>query len=171
MDPVSTQRLAQLHPVLQHQVTQLDQVLAAKGIECRIVQGLRTLAEQDAIYAQGRTTPGKIVTNARGGQSWHNYGVAFDFIPGIRGAASWQPNWNPGHPDYATMIAEGCSLGLISGAHWKHLPDYPHFQLACLPVSPTQEHEQFLREEGVAAFWQKFVSTNPPEESHATCLS
>ncbi|SVE43245.1 uncharacterized protein METZ01_LOCUS496099, partial [marine metagenome] len=47
--------------------------------ELFVVHTLRTYAEQDDLYEQGRTEPGKIVTNARGGKSWHNFGLAIDF--------------------------------------------------------------------------------------------
>ena len=55
--------------------------LASQGVIVEIVQGLRTFAEQDALYAQGRTGPGAIVTQARGGESNHNYGLAADLCP------------------------------------------------------------------------------------------
>ena len=51
---------------------------AAIGIAIKIISGTRTFAEQDALYEQGRTKAGRIVTNARGGYSNHNFGIAFD---------------------------------------------------------------------------------------------
>ena len=51
--------------------------LAAQGVYVRVVQGLRTWTEQDALYAQGRTAPGKVVTNVRGGYSWHCFGCGW----------------------------------------------------------------------------------------------
>src|SRR5947208_1116522 len=55
----------------------MEQVLAA-GISAKIVDGSRTYKQQDALYAIGRTKPGHIVTNARGGFSNHNFGIAWD---------------------------------------------------------------------------------------------
>jgi peptidoglycan L-alanyl-D-glutamate endopeptidase CwlK len=55
----------------------------------RVVQGLRSWTEQDALYAMGRTAPGKIVTNVKGGYSYHNYGMAVDCVPSIHGSTSW----------------------------------------------------------------------------------
>ena len=49
--------------------------LAAKGIRVVLTWGHRSIAEQNRLYAIGRTTPGKKVTNARGGYSWHNFGL------------------------------------------------------------------------------------------------
>ena len=56
----------------------LVQKAAISGITIRIISGFRTYAEQDALYAQGRTQLGSIVTNAKGGYSNHNFGIAFD---------------------------------------------------------------------------------------------
>ena len=79
MDNVTISRLAKLHPKLRDDVTKVITELNLIGIEFRITQGLRTIEEQDKIYAQGRTIPGHIVSNAKGGQSFHNYGLALDF--------------------------------------------------------------------------------------------
>lgn len=70
-----------LHPDLQEKITLLQKKCAAAGITIGIGECLRTKAEQDALYAQGRTKPGKIVTNAKGSSysSMHQWGVAFDF--------------------------------------------------------------------------------------------
>lgn len=133
--------------------------LAAKGIVIRVVQGLRTAAEQDALYAEGRTEPGKIVTNARGGWSNHNFGLAVDLIPGLRGDDSWQPNWNAQHPDYKTMIAAGEAQGLVSGSTWAHMPDYPHFQLAGIPVTPSDAMRADLVH-GLPFIWNKYAEAS-----------
>lgn len=81
-DKISEQRVALLHPKIRDEVKilieQAEETLG-KFIAIRVVQGLRTFAEQDALYAQGRTKPGNIVTNSRAGASFHNYGTAIDF--------------------------------------------------------------------------------------------
>lgn len=59
------------------------------GIDILIYCTYRDGEEQDALYAQGRTKPGKIVTNARAGFSWHNWGLAFDFVPMVAGKPQW----------------------------------------------------------------------------------
>jgi peptidoglycan L-alanyl-D-glutamate endopeptidase CwlK len=60
-----------------------------QDIDVLITSTYRDAESQNALYAQGRTTAGKIVTNARGGQSYHNWRVAFDFVPIIHGKAQW----------------------------------------------------------------------------------
>jgi peptidoglycan L-alanyl-D-glutamate endopeptidase CwlK len=77
------------------------------GIDVLIYCTLRSSAEQDEIYKIGRSLPGQIVTNARGGNSWHNWGRAFDFVPMVHG----KPAWGDMHL-YRTcgVIAEQCEL-------------------------------------------------------------
>lgn len=94
----------------------------ARGCRYVATHGFRTYGEQTALWAQGRTRPGKIVTNAMGGQSAHNFGLAIDFVrdidtktPGV------QPGWSS--KDYEVLISEAERAGLHSGASYK---DYPH---------------------------------------------
>lgn len=156
MNATSLARLAQLHPKLQGLINSMDLALTLEGIQIEIVQGLRTFADQAELYAQGRTSPGKIVTEARPGYSYHNFGVAADLVPGIRGEAAWTPNWDPESADFATMIRVGIGLGLVSGSEWT-FKDYPHFQLAGLPVTPTDQMRECLSEKGIEGFWEQFV--------------
>lgn len=113
----------------------INECEAATGATLRIVQGLRTIEEQDALYAQGRTKPGAIVTNARGGSSYHNYGLAIDLVE-IRDG---KPNWNF---NYKLLQPVAKKYGLTWGADWdndgktkadgdkdEHLVDMPHFQI------------------------------------------
>lgn len=93
------------------------------GNDIVITQTLRTFAEQDALYAQGRTKPGAIVTNARGGYSFHNHGVAFDVCPVIGGKAIWNDL-----SLFRALGEIGMRLGLEWGGTWASFPDYPHFQ-------------------------------------------
>ena len=83
-DLVTVQRVALLHPIYIPPFTAfIDEIENVTGRIFRVVQGLRTWAEQQALWNQGRTTPGKIVTHAQGGQSWHNYGLAAELHSGI----------------------------------------------------------------------------------------
>jgi hypothetical protein len=86
-----------------------------------ITDGFRSFEEQDALFAQGRTTPGKIVTNARGGQSWHNYGLAVDVAFQKDGKLSYDSGL------YAKIAPIGKRLGFIWGGDWKKFIDKPHF--------------------------------------------
>jgi peptidoglycan LD-endopeptidase CwlK len=101
---------------------------AARGNSYVAISGFRSHAEQDVLYAQGRTTPGKIITQAKGGQSYHNFGVAVDWAldkdsnkPGL------QPSWT--YDDYKILAEEAEKLGLEAGYRWK-FQDPPHIQIA-----------------------------------------
>jgi len=126
IDPVdarSEKTIATLLPQVQPMARALVQKAAASGITIRIISGLRTYEEQDALYAQGRTAPGKVVTNARGGYSNHNFGIAFDIgvFEGNRYLAD--------SPKYKAVGVLGVDLGLEWGGNWKTIVDQPHYQL------------------------------------------
>jgi peptidoglycan L-alanyl-D-glutamate endopeptidase CwlK len=162
LDVTSEARLAQVHPELARRVRQIYEELWKEGIVIHVIQGLRTYEEQDALYAKGRTAPGPIVTNARGGRSYHNYGLAVDLVPAITPDGVWTPDWknrDAQHcltPHYKRMIEVGTSLGLISGSRWVKLCDDPHFQFTGeLPErAPSRQAEIVLRTKGLQAAWQ-----------------
>jgi peptidoglycan L-alanyl-D-glutamate endopeptidase CwlK len=121
-DIVTQQRIAQLHPLIQPYVKQFILNAQQQGIELRVVSGYRTFAEQDALYAQGRTTSGQIVTNAKGGQSLHNYGLAVDVVQMINGQPMWDYNLD-------AISAIGKQLGFEWGGDWTSFKDYAHYQM------------------------------------------
>jgi len=96
---------------------------AEAGIDILITSTYRDLESQNALYAQGRTTPGKIVTNAKGGQSYHNYNIAFDFVPIVNGKAMWN--------DIALFRKCGTiakSVGLEWAGDWTKFKELAHCQ-------------------------------------------
>lgn len=118
-------KLKGVHPVVAAKARQLIERAYKEGINVIITQGLRTIEEQNALYAQGRTKPGKIVTNLRGGYSYHNFGLAFDFaVLNPDGSVNWNVD-----KKWKRVGAIGKSLGLEWGGDWRDFPDYPHFQL------------------------------------------
>ncbi|MFE4713976.1 M15 family metallopeptidase [Paenibacillus sp. NPDC056722] len=130
----SASRLSGLHPVILAASTALIERCYARGIPIVITQGLRTIAEQDALYAQGRTKPGAIVTNAKGGYSYHNYGLAVDFallLPN-GSSVSWDMKLDGNGnniADWLEVAEEGKRLGFEWGGDWTSFKDYPHFQM------------------------------------------
>ncbi len=112
-----------LKPKVKKLAEQLVIDCKAVGITIIVTQTLRTIAEQDALFAQGRTKPGSIVTKAKGGFSLHNYGVAFDFVPVVNGKADYS-----NIATFARVGEIGQRLGLEWGGMWKTFPDRPHFQ-------------------------------------------
>lgn len=121
-DPASAQRIAKLHPKMRAVAAQLLTRAEMQGIKLRVTSTLRTYAEQTELYAQGRTKPGGKVTNAKAGESWHNFGLAMDVVAIKDGKADWEGPWE--------RIAEiGKSLGLEWGGDWQSFKDKPHFQM------------------------------------------
>jgi peptidoglycan L-alanyl-D-glutamate endopeptidase CwlK len=161
MDAVSEARLQNVMPMLADKIRQMATMLEQEGITIRVVQGLRTVAEQDALYAQGRTTPGKIVTNCKGGFSYHNYGLAVDVVPSqFAPDQPYNPDWNSAHPAWKRMEAVGQSLGLDSGATWRSFPDAPHFQISGkFPEGAPNDKARELAESGLPAVWEAVSSS------------
>jgi peptidoglycan LD-endopeptidase CwlK len=119
-------KLAGVHPTLKTKAIELIKRAYTQGINVLITQGYRSIDEQNELYAQGRTKPGKIVTNAKGGYSYHNFGLAFDIV--IQNADG-SLCWSVADKRWKTVGAIGKSLGLEWGGDWRKFPDYPHFQL------------------------------------------
>jgi peptidoglycan LD-endopeptidase CwlK len=130
----SAARLVGLHPVLGAGANVLIQQSHARGVPIVITQGLRTIAEQNALYAQGRSKPGPIVTNAEGGTSYHNYGLAFDFALLLPNGTSlsWDINRDGDKDktaDWQEVVQEAKRLGLEWGGDWTSFKDYSHLQM------------------------------------------
>jgi peptidoglycan LD-endopeptidase CwlK len=140
-DAITDARLDTLYPYLAWLWAQVNQVLEAEGIFDRVDQALRTWSQQDADFEIGRDAAGNIVnreevvTWARAGQSYHNYGLALDFVPMLN---KIQPIWNRADATYTRTIQVAESFGLVSGSCWsKPKQDFPHLQL----TGPFPENE------------------------------
>lgn len=132
-DRVTLAHIEKLHPAIRTDVTKaIEEVNAALTGRAflRISQSLRTKAEQDAIYAQGRTKPGPIVSNAKFGESAHSFGLGFDIVLIIDGKeASWdiKKDWdNDTVSDFMEAVKIIKSHGFSWGGDWNH-KDMPHF--------------------------------------------
>jgi D-alanyl-D-alanine dipeptidase len=121
-DNFSNKRIVQLHPKVQKAFKDFIQDAEEDlGITLRISQGLRTMEEQNALYEQGRTKPGKVVTKAKAGRSFHNYGLAIDLVV-MKGT---QVNWEY---DMSKLLPFAQKYGIDWGGSWKTFKDYPHFE-------------------------------------------
>ena len=139
-DQKTLDRIQLLHPKLRAEglaiYSEIHAALTGRAV-CRFAYTLRTFAEQDALFAQGRTKPGAKVTNARGGQSYHNYGLAIDIVllkdtngDGIFETASWETNVDfdgDGVSDWIEVVRIFKAHGWEWGGDWK-FTDKPHFQ-------------------------------------------
>ena len=120
---INSRKLEDLHPKVKTLCEQFIASCAKHNIDVLITSTYRDAESQNALYAQGRTTAGKIVTNAKGGQSFHNWKVAFDFVPIVNGKAQWMD------ADLFNKCGEiGESVGLEWAGRWKKFKEMAHFQ-------------------------------------------
>lgn len=139
-DQKTLERIQLLHPKLRDEAAKIyDEICAAlTGYAfCRFAYTLRTFAEQDALYAQGRSKPGNIVTKAKGGQSYHNYGMAIDIVlvvdtdhNGTFETASWDEKTDfdgDKQSDWMEIVGIFKRHGWEWGGDWRFKDD-PHFQ-------------------------------------------
>lgn len=127
METTSIERLNQLHPKLRDVAIEAYKEavrLTPTGIHPFITQTMRSFKESDELYQQGRTTAGQIVTNAPAGSSYHNYGLALDFVIQEDGHSRWDVNDN-----WMTVVNCFKKRGFEWGGNWKHLKDNPHLQM------------------------------------------
>lgn len=133
-DQISLDRIATFHPLLRDKLKEwyleANNKLLPKGYRLRITHVYRSVQEQNDLYAQGRTKKGSIITNAKGGQSIHNYGLAFDFVilrdlddNGTFETADFTVN------EYWKKIANYFkSKGFTWGGDFKSFKDAPHLE-------------------------------------------
>ena len=127
---MSSRSVADLTPAMFVMATEHVQLCKVNGIDLLIYCTLRSNLEQDELYAIGRTQTGKIVTNARAGQSAHNpnklgQASAYDCVPLVAGKAMWDSK----HPAWYIVITCGEEVGLSASAKWVgRLKEQAHFQ-------------------------------------------
>jgi len=121
-DPRSQRNIDGLDPLTAKLATEHLRRLSAEGLTFKVTSGTRTMAQQAALYAQGRTAPGAVVTKARPGYSWHNFGTAYDLTL----FSGKNPIWES--PKYLRAGEIGKELGLEWGGEWRTFKDIPHFQ-------------------------------------------
>jgi len=124
----SLAQIQSLHPrLIDTALLAYDEAVKATPTDVHpiITQGLRTFAESDKLYAQGRTAPGQIVTNAKAGQSYHNYGLAVDFALVIKNKTIW----NEKDPNWMTVVDIFKKHGFTWGGDFTgKFKDYPHLE-------------------------------------------
>ena len=121
---INSRKLEDLLPPVRERVERMIAACKAEGIDLLVTSTYRDNASQEALYAQGRTAPGRIVTNARAGQSYHNHRCAVDVVPIRNGKAIW----NAKDPVWQRIGALGKAAGLEWAGDWKRFKEFPHFQ-------------------------------------------
>jgi peptidoglycan LD-endopeptidase CwlK len=113
-----------LLPLVQKKLQEHKDVCKKHGLYFQVTSTYRSVEAQNALYAQGRTNKGNIVTNAKGGQSFHNWRVAYDFVPLVNGKADWSND-----ALFGAIGFFGQQIGLEWGGAWSGFKDMPHMQL------------------------------------------
>lgn len=117
--------LAKLDPFL----SEAELAMEKEGVAIEVISGLRSWSAQAKLYAQGRTQPGPIVTKARPGSSWHNYGLAIDL--GLFKGGKYLDSSNPAYADklYAIIGKIAAKHGIEWAGNWTSFQETPHFQI------------------------------------------
>ena len=124
---ISSRRIEDLEPRVGVMARAHLAACAAEGIDLLITSTYRDEEAQEALYAQGRTAPGRKVTNARAGQSFHNYRVAYDVVPLRNGKPVWGTTGADGEL-WERIGVLGEAVGLEWAGRWTRFREYPHFQ-------------------------------------------
>lgn len=141
IDDRTARNLSTLHPEAQRIfrpfIVEAKRIAAAEGVEYVAISGTRSKSEQDALYAKGRTAPGRVVTNARWPYSNHNHGIALDF-----GVFRDGVYLDSAEPSKAAQVHRKVGRlapvhGLTWGGNWTRFRDFPHFEVD-LPLSTAE---------------------------------
>ena len=152
--------ITQCHPKLQKLADELVTACERKGVPIKIGECFRTVAEQDALYAKGRTVPGNIVTRAKGSSysSMHQWGVAFDFFRND-GKSAYENS-----DGFFQKVGQiGVALGLEWGGNWVSIKDMPHFQLPDWGSTTTKLKQLYGTPERFKASWQTIPAPEQKE--------
>ena len=153
MDAQTEAILGEVHPELARRWRRFDALCEANGLRIRATCGLRPYPAQDALYQQGRTLPGKIVTNAKAGYSAHQFGYAIDGVPATGNVGPFVPDWDALDIAWKQTLMLGKQCGLSEGAEWRTFPDRPHFYLEELPATPDDNMRYLFSQGGLQGLW------------------
>lgn len=153
------------HPELQKKAEKLIEECKKRGLIVKLGESFRTVAEQNALYAQGRTKPGQIVTYAKGSDysSMHQWGVAFDIIRNDgKGAYNDSDGW------FEKAGTVGKELGLEWGGDWTNPVDKPHFQLSQWGSTPDKLKKAYGSFENFKKTWEVYAAGEEEGEELVT---
>ena len=121
---INSRSLDDLIPPAKERVERFLSLCKDKDIDLLVTSTYRDNESQQALYEQGRTTAGKVVTNAKAGDSWHNWRCAVDVVPMVNG----KPNWDGLHPVWDQIGTLGEQAGLEWAGRWRTFKELAHFQ-------------------------------------------
>lgn len=164
MDVRSEAAMAGCHPILISKTrAAADAFTTRTGSFFVVLEGLRTYERSNELYAIGRDAQGnvigKTVSNARGGYSNHNFGMAVDVAPDADPEKpGFQPDWDTMHPHWKVLVACMKEQGLAWGGDWHNLKgDLDHFQLAIVPPTPTPADRNAFVRGGIESVWALYT--------------
>ena len=157
--------ITSLHPTLQKKAAQLKKKCKKQGISILFSECLRTKEEQDALYAQGRTVPGNIVTNAKGStySSQHQWGIAIDFYLNmdVNGDGNKKDDaFNNSTQLFDQVGSIAKSIGLGWGGDWTSIKDRPHLYLPDWGSTTTKLKQLYGSPERFMATWESNITSN-----------
>jgi peptidoglycan L-alanyl-D-glutamate endopeptidase CwlK len=121
---INSRSLNDLIPPAKERVERFLSLCKDNDIDLLVTSTYRDNESQQALYEQGRTTAGKVVTNAKAGDSWHNWRCAVDVVPMVNG----KPNWDGLHPVWDKIGTLGEQAGLEWAGRWRTFKELAHFQ-------------------------------------------
>jgi peptidoglycan L-alanyl-D-glutamate endopeptidase CwlK len=121
---INSRNLDDLIPVVKDRVERFIEICKEHNIDLLVTSTYRDQESQAALYEQGRTTPGHIVTNAKAGDSYHNWRCAVDVVPLVNG----KPNWDSNDPIWNQIGMLGEQVGLEWAGRWHTFKELAHFQ-------------------------------------------
>jgi peptidoglycan L-alanyl-D-glutamate endopeptidase CwlK len=151
MNATSMAKLDLVLPETKRRILQLESMLS---FDLEVSRGVATWAQQDALWEQGRSEPGIIVTDAKGGYSGHNFGYPVDVFPEDQ---EGRADWNIDHANWREILEKAPSCGLAEGAQWADFHDDPHLYPEELPATPTDAMREQFKEGGLPEVWRNFA--------------
>jgi len=147
MEPTRNESILSLHPKVRTAMAGALLTCEKSGLNCFLFEGLRADQRQAWLYAQGRTTPGPVVTHANVGTSWHRYGCAGDIV------FKDQHNRWTWEGDYAAVGKIFTDAGFFWGKHFKSFSEMDHFEMTFGLALP--DAEALFAKGGNAKVWSK----------------
>jgi peptidoglycan L-alanyl-D-glutamate endopeptidase CwlK len=138
---LNSRSLDELIPQARERVEKFLALCKENDIDLLVTSTFRDFDSQTALYNQGRTTEGKIVTNAKAGDSWHNWRCAIDVVPIVNGKAVWDTS----NPIWAKVGKLGKEAGLEWAGDWRRFKEFAHFQYTGgLTISQLKSGEKIV---------------------------
>lgn len=153
-DPGGRLNDSRLNPQVRRLAIATIKDLQQQGLSPYVVDGFRSFEKQNQTYAQGRTSPGQIVTYVRGGGSWHNYGLAVDIA--FWNNAHTRPSWDAPMSHWNKLGNAGKRAGFtrwMGDEGW----DYPHLEYHPNWGNRASNLIETHRQGGLQAVWNKVM--------------